>query len=124
MKKIMTNKVLWKDTLTEQEIKLLLRRKNAGESISLEKEYKLEPDQFVKGMRWLNNLRRTPNGKDRKNNPFGYREEKVLDSLTKIRLTDFYSERGTFYVPVYTAYSVNSGSFQYYVMGGIINIIG
>lgn len=35
-------------------------------------------EQSAKGFKWLYNLYKTPIGKERKNNPFGYRENGEL----------------------------------------------
>lgn len=88
----------------------------------------LAPEQVKQGVKWLQNLWKTPTGKERKNNPFGYREQDVLygDELT-IELRDYYdvSRYGQppYYIPLYEV-SSSGGSFEYYVSGGQIHIVG
>lgn len=88
----------------------------------------LAPEQVKQGVNWLKNLWKTPAGKERKNNPFGYREQDVLDGdgLT-IELLGYYDNapygRRGYYMPVYVV-SSSGGSFDYYVSGGQIHIVG
>jgi hypothetical protein len=75
------------------------------------------PEQAAKGLKWLMNHWHTPTGRERKNNPFGLREQKVLESFRRFRLIDFYDiSTGIlpFYVPVYRVESLNGNSFDYY----------
>jgi len=123
-----------KPVLTEREVNLLMRRINAGkikpsDLSKIKRIYDgegipLTPEQSEKGRRYLYNLWKTPRGKERKNNPFGYREEDIIDNLREIRLRDVYSERGNFYVPLYEAISKQGNSMEYYVSGGKISIVG
>ena len=74
-----------KDYLTEQEINLIKLRGNRGEEIPhnliAEKEYEVTPEQARKGFNWLWNLYKTPSGRERKNNPYGWRELYVLENF-------------------------------------------
>lgn len=117
-------------TITEQELLLLKRRASSGDgyadTITGDDEIELSPEQIEKGYAWLMNQWKSPAGKERKNNPFGYREQDVLEGQSLTMYFDqFYnpSRYSDFYVPVYTVSSSN-GSFQYYVNDGEVNIIG
>ena len=119
-----------KETLTEQEVNLIKRRLNAGKLDASEMwkddGWKLTPEQNAKGKEWLFKLYKTPRGVERENMPYGYRETAILDSLEEIRLKEFYDAGNayvSFYVPEYVAYGAE-GSFEYYVSGGEIHIIG
>jgi hypothetical protein len=88
----------------------------------------LAPEQVAQGVSWLKNLWKTPAGKERKNNPFGYREQDVLNKDdVNISLRDYYdaSRYGErpYYIPLYEVCSAG-GSFEYYVFGGQIHIVG
>jgi len=120
-----------KQKLTEREVNLLLRRLNSGmiKASQLRRGgYALTPDQVEKGRKWLMNLWVTPTGAERKNNPFGYREEAILETFQTIRLAEVtdispYHAPHPFYVPVYEVVG-KEGSFVYYLSGGKINIVG
>lgn len=116
--------------ITEPQMKLLLMRKNAGEkfddSIFWDGEIELTQDQVAKGKKYLLNLYKSPTGKERSNNPFGYREQVILEQMTGITLRGFHDAGNffrSFYVPLYKVDSPNN-SMEYYVSGGKINIIG
>lgn len=76
----------------------------------------LSDDQTAKGVKWLQNLYKTPAGKERKNNPFGAREIDVLEGENiKIDFCGLYDAGRycfTNYMPEYCVYSEN-GSFNY-----------
>lgn len=132
MAKVLTGDVLAKDTLTEQDIKLICKRLNAGEKITFpEKVYKLTSEQNIKGFTWLYDLWKTPKGLERKTNPFGYREQEALNEFSAFELQEFYNAGNyhtNWYVPLYNVVSKNAGGtytgFQYYVAGGKPVIIG
>jgi len=123
-----TNEELLKlKTLTERELNLIKRRANDGklDLCDLRDEYELSPEQCRKGFDWIMNQYKTPRGVERKNNPFGYREENVINTYKKITCVGFFDAGNvhhSFYVPIYRAYGA-SGTFEYYVAGGAINII-
>ena len=72
--------------ITEQEINLL---KNRSNKLNFDVwDYNIEDvqvtnEQMQKGFTWLVNLYKSPTGKERKNNPFGYREIEVITSMQK-----------------------------------------
>lgn len=113
--------------ITEREILLLKRRANNGDSEAANfwPEIEVTKEQTIKGYKWLCNLWKTPRGAKRKNNPFGYREEKILEEWDKnddrAIFKGFYNAGGwhSCYVPVY-----EYAGMEYYVWGGKINIIG
>ena len=115
---------------TEQQILLLKRRMNDGEKIDVSYIWdncpELTPEQNDKGIKFLLNLWKTPAGKERKNSPFGYREEDVLESFTHFELAGFYDcskyGQNPFYLPLYNCCGTN-GVFQYYY-NGKLNIVG
>lgn len=86
----------------------------------------ISPEQTEKGLSWLLNQWKTPAGKERKNNPFGYREQDILDNFDRFALVDFYDAGRfcSFFVPVYRVISRSGASFEYYYNGGQIQIIG
>lgn len=114
-----------KGFITEREILLLKRRANAGdkEAANFWPCVECTGEQTEKTYKWLKNLYVTPNGKERKNNPFGYREMNILDNWNgeKAEFKGFY-DAGRYgfhnYLPVY-----DFGGMEYYVCGGI-QIIG
>lgn len=114
-----------KGFITEKEISLLKRRANAGdkEAANFWPCVECTPEQSEKAYKWLKNLYVTPNGKERKNNPFGYREMNIINTWNgeKAEFKGFY-DAGRYgfhnYVPVYYL-----NGMVYYVCGGI-HIVG
>lgn len=114
-----------KGFITEKELNLLKRRANAKdkEAANFWPCVKCTPGQSEKGFLWLKNLYKTPSGKERKNNPFGYREMNIIDNYNGelIEFKGFY-DAGRYgfhnYVPVY-----DLNGMEYYV-NGEIQIIG
>lgn len=72
--------------ISEKEFNILKSRLNKGlckyEDIEplFINNISLSADWMRKGLKWLRNLYKTPTGKERKNNPFGYREMSILES--------------------------------------------
>jgi hypothetical protein len=120
-----------KEKLTESEVNLLTRRINAQTIKASEVEhikdgtgYDLTEEQSNKGLAYLRNQDKTPKGQEKENSPFRAREQEILyDNSANIRLKDVYSERGNYYYPVYEVNS-SKGTFDYYVSGGKVHIIG
>lgn len=111
--------------ITEKEINLLKRRANAGdkEAANFWPCVECTKEQSEKGFKWLKNLYKTPSGKERKNNPFGYREMNIIDNYNGelFEFKGFYDAGNRYfhnYIPVYEL-----NGMEYYVCGGI-NIIG
>jgi hypothetical protein len=130
--------VLAKDVITEQQINLIKKRMNASdgkpdadtqEAIDhiWEGEVELTPDQNAKGLKYLMNLWKSPTGKERVNNPFGYREEEALETFHHFELRGFYNasmnRNFSFWIPIYIVVG-KSTTFEYYISGGEISIIG
>lgn len=87
----------------------------------------LTSDQVAKGKKYVYNLGFTPKGAERKNSPYGMREEYIVKNLKDIGLLGFYDAGNMFmkfYVPLYQAEGKDGSSMDYYVSGGKINIIG
>lgn len=113
-------------SISEQEINLLKRRLNAGESIDLSEfkkfRYKLDGTQESKGVKYLRNQLETSKGVERKNNPFTEKEASLLRK-DNIELTfgGFRNKSilGNNYVQTYIVMDRNNSDwFNYYVWSG------
>lgn len=115
-------------TITENEIRTICRRLNAGTMKVNELEpiwnaggVDVTPEQSAKGYKWLLNLWKSPTGKERKNNPYGWREQDILEHYDGCKFFDVY-DLGRYgwhsYTPCYDC------GFQYYIAGGAIQIVG
>jgi hypothetical protein len=123
------------NTITEKEINLIKLRMNNDKVDDFTQEAidfiwdnspQLTPDQNKKGIDYLRNLWKSPTGKERTNNPFGYREQDALETFEYFELRGFYDAGNRyrkFYVPLYTCVGAET-SFEYYISGGGINIVG
>lgn len=126
LSKINDNKVI-----TEREINLLKRRLNNGEYVDLsniiDNEIKLTSEQTKKGYNFLKNCWKTKKGKERVNNPFGYREENILETFTHFEFSGFYdcSRYGMkeYYIPLYLVCG-KEGCFEFYYDFEGVNIVG
>lgn len=116
--------------ITEREISLLKRRGNNGEDINGiydimdNVDIEVTDEQSAKGFAWLWNQYKTPLGKERKNNPFGYREMDILENYKGERFTfrGFYDAGNRHFKNLLPLYEI--GGMEYYVNGGQIHIIG
>jgi hypothetical protein len=123
------------NTITEKEINLIKNRMNndkVDEATQQVIDYiwdnspQLTPDQNKKGIDFLRNLWKSPTGKERTNNPFGYREQDTLETFEYFELRGFYDAGNRyrkFYVPLYTCVGANS-NFEYAFYNGQVNILG
>jgi hypothetical protein len=123
------------NTITEKEINLIKLRMNNDKVDDFTQEAidfiwdnspQLTPDQNKKGIDYLRNLWKSPSGKERVNNPFGYREQDALETFEYFELRGFYDAGNRyrkFYVPLYVCVGAET-SFEYYISGGEINIVG
>jgi hypothetical protein len=123
------------NTITEKEINLIKLRMNNDKVDDFTQEAidfiwdnspQLTSDQNKKGIDYLRNLWKSPTGKERANNPFGYREEEAIETFEYFELRGFYDAGNRyrkFYVPLYTCVGAET-SFEYYISGGGINIVG
>jgi len=85
--------------------------------------YSITPEQTTKGLDWLFNLRFTMRGKERKNNPFGYREQSILDDFDRFELSGLYDVKSYpitlsvhdkhNYKPIYKVIASDGGYFEY-----------
>lgn len=126
-------KVDWgKGYLTEREILLLKARLNREEEVDLSEIYDsggfaITEEQTKKGYDWLMNQWKTPRGVERKNNPFGFREEDILDNFYRFEITGFHNignRYHDYYTPAYEVITKDGRSFEYILKGGEISIIG
>lgn len=123
------------NVITEKQILLIKKRLNADkddESVKAvvdyiwdEKPY-LTPEQNQKGLEYLMNLWKSPTGKVRSTNPYGYREQEALETFESFQLSGYhdvsrYGQKPQF-VPQYIVNGKET-SFEYYV-DGKINIVG
>lgn len=119
------------NSITEQQINLLNRRMNSGEKVDMDyiwnNEIECTPEQSKKGYDFLMNQWKPPTGRERKNSPFGYREEKALETFEGFQFRGFYNGarygQMAWYIPIYVCYG-KDGSFEYYYNNGTVNIIG
>lgn len=119
--------------ILEREIILLKKRLNAGESyefletISDNGGIELLEEQNAKGYAWLLDKWQTPTGKERKNNPFGYREMEALKDLGHIEFIGFY-DAGRYgfnnWTPIFDVCTKEGYGFQYTIQNGQPYIIG
>jgi hypothetical protein len=124
------------NTITEREVALIMRRLNSGKDDKETKDIvdyiwdnkpSLTSEQNKKGFDFLYDLWKSPSGKERKNNPFGYREQEVLENFEGFDLSGFYNAsrygQRPYYIPQYIA-NGKDGSFEYYYSNGEVSIIG
>lgn len=141
MKYATTQELLNKDTLTYREI-LMIKKRMTGYSKSREQkkeneyewrdEYLLTPEHTQKGLAWLLSKWKTPTGAIRKNNPFGYREESILETFDHFSFTGFYHNCTSYQeslglhnlMPIWKVYDKEGYSFEYYGGGDKIDIVG
>lgn len=127
--------------ITEKQIGLIGRRlnnkKELGEELEAlkteaeEEGVEVSKEQAEKGFNWLWNLYMSPTGQERRVHPYGFREAEMLEVAKKGDKYSFtydgHIDAGNAYMswfaPIYT-FSSNGQSFQYYVKGGEIQIIG
>lgn len=91
-----------------------------------DKNLLLTEAQNKKGYDFLMKQRFTPTGKERLNNPFGYREQAILDNFSHFELKDWYNAGNAYmdyYLPLYECVSLDGNSFEYYY-NGKVNIVG
>lgn len=123
-----------KKVLTEREIKLLQRRLNDKKIVetdifgrNFDRPKRITQEQTKKGLDWLDDKRRTPTGKERLNNPFGQREEAILDNFDHFELKEFFDSGNqfvSFKIPLWEVVSKDGQSFEYHSQGGKVNITG
>ncbi len=129
-KKQLIKDILKRKIITEREVNLICRRLNHNvytwEDVEVLQDLKITPEQTHKGLTWLKNKAWTPRGIERKNSPFGYREEEAIKTFKEFRLSSF-TNRGNqyrdFWCPVWDVIGKDSG-FQYVVESGTASIIG
>jgi len=121
--------------ITEKEINRIRMRMNAGkltyEDVEVLNNIKITPEQTQKGLNWLINKWKTPKGKERKNNPFGLREQRALKTFKEFRLNSFHNNVNVYqqemgiknWIPIWDVVG-RDANFQYYMEAGMPKIIG
>ena len=124
--------IILNDTFTESSISSFRSLMNGRKQTNLTDEeresldylfgenapYSITPQQTVKGLNWLFNLRFTMRGKERKNNPFGYREQSILDDFDRFELSGLYDDSDGYngfhnFKPIYKVIASDGESFDY-----------
>src|SRR5690606_15213206 len=116
-------------TISTKEVKLLMRRANNGKTVDFsqywEEEFKLtDPEQ---GIAYLLNQWKTPAGKERKNNPFRYREQHVLENFSHFKFKGQYNAGNAYrdyYIPLWCVVATDGSTFEYHMANGKVNIVG
>ena len=96
-------------------------------AFSKHSEIKLSDEQQKQGYKWLLNLWLTPSGKERKNNPFDYREQNIIDNFDYATLASWHCPVASYfayYYPVYRIYDTEGNYFEYACIGFNIKILG
>lgn len=92
-----------------------------------DQELAISEEQAQKGYDFLMDQWKSPSGKERKNNPFGYREQEILENFSHFTLKSLYNNSGysqiTNYLPLYSCISKDGSAFEYYY-DGKVNITG
>lgn len=89
--------------------------------------FELAPEHSETGRKWLVDLWKTPTGAERKNNPFGHREQYALEYFDRCTLKGYYDAGNyhrSYYIPLWDVYATDCYGFEYYVNGGQIHITG
>ncbi len=124
------NEIVKRGYITEKEINLLKNRVNNDRASISELcdlgGLAITDEQTAKGLTWLIDKWKTPRGIERKNNPFGYREQDILENFDRFELGGFYnaSNYRAFYVPLYDVFAKDGRHFEYCVFGGEVQIVG
>lgn len=126
------NEIVTRGYITEKEINLLKNRVNNDRASISELDdlggMRITIEQTAKGLTWLIDKWKTQRGTERKNNPFGYREQDILENFDHFELAGFYnasdSYNRAFYVPLYDVCAKDGRHFEYYVWGGEVQIVG
>ncbi len=129
--KELTKNVVKNGVITEKEIALIMRRLNSGEKMDLSgiwnhEGIRLTIEQQTKGLSWLLDLYKTPAGKERKGNPYGFREIDILENCQYMVFRGGYDAGNCYhswFVPLYEVHS-KEDNMQYYMKNGNPEIIG
>jgi hypothetical protein len=133
-KKVFLEEIKNRGVITEQELLLVKRRLNDGtykyedvEDLFNDNSPDLMPEQSEKGLKWLKNKGWGKLGNQRKNSPYGYREEETLKTAKKVSIVGFEDQRNSYqvdsginnYQPIYRVEGEGEGNnFEYTVKGG------
>lgn len=149
-----TQEILNKNILTERDISNLRKRLNGysksreeagANNYEWKEEYKITAEQTEKGRAWLLDQAFKPSrlqevlsnrkfsGADlRKSQPFGNRELEILIDFSHFTFTGLFDAGTPYqnnmgyynYLPIYKVHDTEGYTFEYYVMGGEIHLIG
>lgn len=116
-----TDIIALRSALGNRESSLTDDEKSALFELISEHEPRICDEQARKGIAWLRGQWKTPTGKERTRNPFGYRETHVLESFSHFTLVDLYDVAAHTamsmgmhsYLPVYRVHAHHGGSFDY-----------
>lgn len=119
--------------ITEQELKLVMRRLNDKvytdtqvlDMISAD-SMELTPEHSQKGHEYLMDQWKTSEGIERKNNPFGYVEQAILKQFWEIRWAGIFnagSMNMVYHIPVYEVVCEDGETFKYHMAGGKVNVV-
>lgn len=131
MKTNLYQEIARRGVITEREIITMKSRLNRGKSEVLDifnnGYLNITPEQSEKGLKWLLNQWKTPRGKERKNNPFGDREQEIIEDFERFELVDLIDNGNAYFpafLPVYRVIDRIGNHFDYFVSLGLCNIIG
>ncbi len=130
MKTNLYQEIARRGVITEREIITLKSRLNRGKTEVLDifknGYLNITPEQSEKGLNWLLNQWKTPRGKERKNNPFGYREQEIIEDFERFELVDLIDNGNAYFsafLPVYRVIDRAGNHFDYFVNLGFCKII-
>src|SRR5215469_9342328 len=82
----------------------------------------ISEEQAQKGIDFLMAQWKTPRGIERRNNPFGYREQRVLENFSHFTLKSLYNAGNCYrdyYLPLYEVVAKDGSTFEYYYNGEV-----
>jgi hypothetical protein len=124
-----TQEITNKKSISTKEVKLLMRRLNAGEKIDMSNfwENEIPVEDGKQGIDYLLNQWKTPKGVERKNNPFGYREQETLEKFSHFEFKGDYNAGNRYhdyFTPLWVVCATDGSAFEYHMAGGKVNITG
>lgn len=141
MQTVTTNKttlkyltIIAKGIISEQEIISMRSFMNSNKDAAREifnvwndNELAISQEQGQKGYDFLMDQWKSKTGRERKNNPFGYREQAILENFSHFTLKSLYDNskygQSAYYLPLYSCTAKDGNSFEYYY-DGEVHIIG
>lgn len=118
--------------ISTNDANLICKRINSGLKINL--DYFYDNDDIIvsnpnQGINYLKKLWKTPEGKARKNNPFGYREQMIIADFSHFVFKGSYDMSGflsakEWHTPLWKVFSNSGENFEYIWNGKGIDIKG